>query len=68
MHAVDLVRGSFIAIWSVVLVGGFVLRLNPKYANPTILRYMAYLGYTDPQNPTNPPTVASKSTAKSTAH
>jgi hypothetical protein len=68
MNAPELIRHAILGLWVAVLVGLFILRFNTKKLSPTVLRYMAYLGHTDPENPLNPSASVASSASIATAH
>jgi hypothetical protein len=55
MHLAEIVRLSVLGAWAVVLAGSVVLRWNASKLSPAVLRYLAYLGYTDPRDLLNSP-------------
>jgi hypothetical protein len=67
MNAPELIRHAILGIWAAVLIGLFILRFHTKRLSPTVLRYMAYLGHTDPENLLNSPAVTQNTAAKSTS-
>lgn len=50
MNSADLLRYSILAAWAIVILGAIVLRYNAEKLNTGWRRYLAYLGYTNPQD------------------
>jgi hypothetical protein len=50
MNSADFLRYLILAGWGIVIVGAIVLRYNSKSLSATVRRYLAYLGYVDPQD------------------
>jgi hypothetical protein len=50
MNGADLLRYSILAAWAIVILGAIVLRYNAEKLNTGWRRYLAYVGYIDPQD------------------
>jgi hypothetical protein len=50
MNSGDLLRYFVLAVWAIVILGAIVLRYNAEKLNSGWRRYLAYLGYIDPQD------------------
>jgi hypothetical protein len=46
----DLLRVVILSGWAITILAAIILRYNSQKLNPTLRRYLAYLGYVDPSD------------------